>query len=174
MFYKICKFRSSTKTNDVKVTSLPKDQQNSYLRETKQIIYHSKGIDESYPKMYFYWIWANMGKFMGIFRQILAFLWCQLTKYGHVTWPTWSKKKISKICYFVSILHLILGKVTKFQAGKLSSSKFISQKPHRGDYPPPPSAFPQATVTWKKYEIWTNCIATTPQSGHSVQYFVYF
>ena len=23
------------------------------LRKTKQIIYHSKGIDESYPKMYF-------------------------------------------------------------------------------------------------------------------------
>ena len=33
------------------MTSLQKQWQNSDLRETKQIIYHSKGIDESYPKM---------------------------------------------------------------------------------------------------------------------------
>ena len=40
--------------NDVKKTSLRKtmEQQWAYadLRETKQIIYHSKGIDESYSK----------------------------------------------------------------------------------------------------------------------------
>ena len=39
--------------NDVIMTSLPKTMENADFRETKQIIYHSKGIDESYPKMYF-------------------------------------------------------------------------------------------------------------------------
>ena len=33
--------------------SLPKTIGNADLRETKQIFYQSKGIDESYPKMYF-------------------------------------------------------------------------------------------------------------------------
>ena len=33
------------------MTSFPKQWQNSDLRETKQIIYHSKGIDERDPKM---------------------------------------------------------------------------------------------------------------------------
>ena len=43
---------------------------------------------------------------------------------------------------FFLILHLILEKVTKFVAEKLSTSEVISQKPH-GEWktPPPPSAF---------------------------------
>ena len=53
MFHKICKFESSFVTNDVIMTSLPKQLQNLDLRETKKVICHSKGIDESYPKMYF-------------------------------------------------------------------------------------------------------------------------
>ena len=35
------------------MTSLPKAMEKFDLRETKQIIYHWKGIDEIYPKMYF-------------------------------------------------------------------------------------------------------------------------
>ena len=34
--------------------------------------------------------------------------------------------------YFFLILHLILGKVTKFLVEKLSTSEVISQKPHGG------------------------------------------
>ena len=51
--------------------------------------------------------------------------------------------QISKIFYFVLILHLILGKVTKFQVEKLSTSEVISERPHGGCgwNPPPPSAF---------------------------------
>ena len=41
-------------TYDVTMTSLLKPWQNSDLRETRQIIYHSKGNDESFPKMYFF------------------------------------------------------------------------------------------------------------------------
>ena len=38
-------------TYDVAMTSLLKQWQNSNLREAKQIIYHSKGNDVSFPKM---------------------------------------------------------------------------------------------------------------------------
>ena len=72
MFYKICKFERSTITNDVIMTSLPKQWQNSDLRETKQIIHHSKGIDESYPKMYFLLNLSHCVKSYGHFCQILA------------------------------------------------------------------------------------------------------
>ena len=49
-FHKICKFESHVKRNEVIITSLPKQWKNADLLETKQIIYHSKGTDESYPK----------------------------------------------------------------------------------------------------------------------------
>ena len=38
-------------TYDVTITSLLKQWENSDLRETRQIIYHSKGNDKSFPKM---------------------------------------------------------------------------------------------------------------------------
>ena len=80
-----------------------------------------------------------MSDVIGIFVKFLAFLWFPLTKYGHVTWP---KKEISKMFYFVLILHLILGKFTKFLVEKLSTSEDISQKSHRGGgVEIPPSAF---------------------------------
>ena len=53
-FHKICKFENHVTRNDVIMTSLPKTIEkqwgNADLRETKQIIYHSKGIDKSYPQ----------------------------------------------------------------------------------------------------------------------------
>ena len=57
-------------------------------RETKQIIYHSKGIDESYPKMYFLLNLSHYVKSYGHLCQILAFftmpalqIWpCHLTQ----------------------------------------------------------------------------------------------
>ena len=38
-------------TYDVTMTSLLKQWENLDLRETRQIIYHSKGNDENFPKM---------------------------------------------------------------------------------------------------------------------------
>ena len=49
--------------------------------------------------------------------------------------------QISKNFYFVLILHLILGKVTKFPMEKLSTSEVISKRPHGGEggkHPPVP------------------------------------
>ena len=45
--------------------------------------------------------------------------------------------------YFVLILNLTLGKVTKFLVQKLFTSEAMSQKPHRGwkTPPPPPQCF---------------------------------
>ena len=53
-FHKICKFENHVTRNDV-IMSLPKTIQeqweNTDLRGTRQNIYHSKGFNESYPKM---------------------------------------------------------------------------------------------------------------------------
>ena len=55
MFHKISKFENHVTRNDVIITSLPKTMEkqlgNANLPETTQIINHSKGINESYPKM---------------------------------------------------------------------------------------------------------------------------
>ena len=75
-----------------------------------------------------------MSKVMGIFVKFLAFF----MKPVHQIWSC--QKQISKIFYFVLILHLILGNVTKFLVEKLSTSEGISQKPYRG-WKTPPSAF---------------------------------
>ena len=68
------------------------------------------------------------------------FLRCPLTKYGHATWP---KKQTSKNFYFVLILHLISGKVTKFRAENsiLEVIRPKTSRGGRGGGKHPPSAF---------------------------------
>ena len=106
------------------------------LRETKQIIYHSKGIDESYPKMYFLLNLSHYVKRYGHLCQILAFI----TMPAPQIWPCHMTQGANfEKFYFFLILHFILGKVTKFLLEKLSTSEIISQKPHGGNIPP--SAF---------------------------------
>ena len=97
-FHKICKFENHVTRNDVIMTLSPITMENVDLRETKQIIYHSKGIDESYPKCTFYWIWVTMSKVMGIYVKFWHFLRCPLSKYGHVTWP--KKQILKKFLFF--------------------------------------------------------------------------
>ena len=67
-----------------------------------------------------------MSNVIGNFVKIWLFLLCLFTQYGHFTSPK------MQIFYFVLILHLILGKVTKSLVGKLSTSEVISQKHHWG------------------------------------------
>ena len=64
--------------NDV----ITKNNENADVRETSQIIYHSKGLDESYPKMHVLSILSNFVKRYGHLSEILAFLPRALTKYG--------------------------------------------------------------------------------------------
>ena len=99
------------------------------LRETKQIIYHSKGIDESYPKMYLLLNLSYYVKSYGHFCQFLAFF----TMPALQIWPCHMSQEANvEKFYFVLILHLISEKVTKFLVEKLSTSEVISQKPHQG------------------------------------------
>ena len=73
-FHKICNFKNHVTRNDVIIMSLPKQwKQWGYadLHETKQIIYQMKGIDESYPKMYFLLNLTNYVKSCGHFCEIV-------------------------------------------------------------------------------------------------------
>ena len=56
--------------------------ENADVRETSQIIPHSKGLDESYPKMQVLPNLSNFLKSYGHLSEILAFLSQALTKYG--------------------------------------------------------------------------------------------
>ena len=62
--------------------SLPKTMKNADIRETSQIIYHSKGHDEGYPKMQVLSNLSNFVKSYGHLSEILALLPQELTKYG--------------------------------------------------------------------------------------------
>ena len=84
-------------------------------------------------------LWAflsNFGSFYDARSWYDMVIWsCQVTQDANF-----------EIFYFVLILHLISGEVTKFPVEKLSISEVISKKPHGGGKhplppPPPPSAF---------------------------------
>ena len=62
--------------------SLPRTIKNADVLETSQIIYHSKGLDESYPKMQVLSNLSNSVKSYGHLSEILAFLPQALAKYG--------------------------------------------------------------------------------------------
>ena len=62
--------------------SLPKQWENAEVRETSQIIYHLKGLQESYLQMQVLSNLSNFVKSYGHLSEILAFLPQALTKYG--------------------------------------------------------------------------------------------
>ena len=72
-FHKIWKVESHVTRNDVILTSLPKTMENADLLETKQIIHHSKGIDESYLTMYLLFNVSHYVKSYGHLCQFLTF-----------------------------------------------------------------------------------------------------
>ena len=82
-------------------------------------------------KRSFYLIWANV---IGILSNFGSFYDAQSPNMVMSRDP---RCKISTIFYLVLILHLILGKVTKFLVGKLSTLEVISQKPLRENTNPP-------------------------------------
>ena len=71
---------------------------------------------------------------MGIFVKFWLF-----TMPAHQIWPCHLTQEANfENFYFVLILNLILGKVTKFLVEKLSTSEVTSKKPHGGAKHPPP------------------------------------
>ena len=92
----------------------------------KQIIYHSKGIDESYPKMYFLLNLSYYVKIFGHFCQNFGIFYNAHSP--NMVMSRGPRSKFRNFFYFFLILHLILRKVTKFLMGKLCTSKVVSRK----------------------------------------------
>ena len=115
------------------------------LRETKQNIYHSKGIDESYPKMCFLLNLSHCVKSYGHFCQILALF----TMPAHQIWSCHVTQDANfEIFLFCSHSTFNIRKSQKFPVEKLPRSEVIIKKPHTSregwktpPYPPPPQAF---------------------------------
>ena len=97
-FPKIGKLENHVTRNDVIMTSLPKTMEKCGPPQTKQIIYHSKGIDECYPKMYFLLNMSHYVKSYGHLCQFLAFFTMPALKIWpcHVT----QEANFEKILFF--------------------------------------------------------------------------
>ena len=98
------------------MTSLPKTMENADLRKTKQIIYHSKGVDENFPKNVLFLLnLSHYVKSYGHLCQILAFfrmpapqIWpCHITQ----------KANFEKIIFFLNSAFNI-GKSCKISSRK--------------------------------------------------------
>ena len=61
--------------------SLPKTMKNADVRETSQIIYHSKGFDKRYPKLQVLSNLSNLVKGYWHLSKLLAFLPQAFAKY---------------------------------------------------------------------------------------------
>ena len=92
----------------------------------KQIIYHSKGVDESYPKMYFLLNLSYYVKSFGHFCQNFGIFYNAHSP--NMVMSRGPRSKFRNFFYFFLILHLISRKVTKFLMGKLCTSKVVSRK----------------------------------------------
>ena len=111
--------------------------ENADVREISQIIYHSKGLDESYQKIQVLSNLSNYVKSYGHFSEILAFLPQALTKYDQITSLLVT---IFEICNFHFIWHKMLGIVTRFRLCSFITSKVIGKK-LRAWWKTPPSPY---------------------------------
>ena len=103
---------------------------NADLRKTKQIIYHSKGIYESYPKMYFL---LNSSHYVKSYRhlcQTLAIFYD--ARSPNMAMPRDPRIKFRKKFYFFLILHLILGKAAKISSRNALYFRSYQPKTSRG------------------------------------------
>ena len=119
------------------MTSLSKRWQNSDLRETKQVIYHSKCIDKSYPKMYFLLKLSHCGKSYGHFCQILALF--TMTSHQVQVWSC----HVTQDANFENVLFcpnstFNIRKSHKISSGKALYFRSYQQKTSWRVDPPPP------------------------------------
>ena len=107
------------------------------LRETKHIIYHLKGIDGSYPKMYFLLNLSHYVKSYGHLCQILAFF----TMPAPQIWPCHVTKEANfqKILFFPNSAFNIK-KTYKISGRKALHFRSYQPKTSWG-WETPPSAF---------------------------------
>ena len=111
---------------------------NSDLRDTKEIIDHSKGIDKSYSECAFLLNLNHSVKGYVHFVKFLLFLRCPLTKSGHVTWP---KMQILIFFFIFPDSRFNNRKSHKISRGKPLYFRRYQEKTDRegGMYLPPPS-----------------------------------
>ena len=137
-FHKICEFENHVTKSDMIMASLPKAMENRDLHKTKQIIYHSKGIDESYPKMYFLLKLSRYVKSYGHLCQILAFF----TMPALQKWPchVTQEANFEKISFFPNSAFNI-GKSCKISRRKALYFRSCQSKTSQGGGNNPNSAF---------------------------------
>ena len=99
-------------------------------------------------------------KLWAFFSNVGIFLWCLLTKYGHIMWP---KKQISKIFYFVLILHLFkfIRKSHKICSAKALYFRNYQPKTSQGGWKTPPSAFRVNEMNQSGYKLLEHPAART-------------
>ena len=68
------KFKDHVTRNDVIIDVITKNNENTNIRETSKVIYHSKGLEESDPEKQVLSNLSNFVKRYGHLSEILAFL----------------------------------------------------------------------------------------------------
>ena len=121
---------------------------NADLRETKQIIYQSKGIDESYPKMYFLLNSSHYVKRYGHLCQILAIFTMPAIWLCHMI----QEANFEKMLFFPNFAFNIK------KSCKISSRKALYYTPP----PPPPFVLSGLNISFCResvhYIYWCNNI----------------
>ena len=157
-FHKICKFENHVTRNDIIMTSLPKTMEKCGPPWNQQIIYHSKGIDESYPKMYFLLNLNHYVKSYGHLCLILAFFTIPALQ----IWPC----HVTQEANFEKILFFPNSAFNIRKSYKISNKKalyFRSYQPKNltgerdGKHSPPPKVLLELileTSWWKGSAIW--------------------
>ena len=144
-FHKICKFENRVRRNEVIMTSLPKTiEKSGPPRNQTNYINYSKGIDESYPKIYFLLNLSHYVKSYGHLCQLLAFFTMPALQIwpSHVTQEANFEKKL----FFPSSAFNIR-KSYKISSRKALYFRSYQPKTSRGvETPPPPSAFRVNTI----------------------------
>ena len=99
------------------------------LHETKQTIYHSKGIDESYPKMY---LLLNLSNYVKSYRGLCQFL-ALFTMPTLQIWPchVTQEANFEKILFFPNSAFNIR-KTYKISSRKALCFRSCQPKSHRG------------------------------------------
>ena len=117
--------------------------------KSNKLYINQKVLMRAIQKCTAYWIWATMSKVVDIFVKFWHFLWCPLTKNGHITWP---KKQILKCFYFVLTLHLYQ------ESHKPSSGKALCYRSYQPQgcvcvWKTPPGTFRIKLFTWNTVTI---------------------
>ena len=115
------------------MTLLLKQWENLDLRETRQIIYQSKGIDESYPKMHFL---LNLSYYVKSCGHVCQF-WHFFTIPAHQIWSYYVTQEANfEIFLFCPNSTFNIRKRHQISSGK--ALYFRSYQPKtRGKHPPP-------------------------------------